>query len=472
MRNRVLMSVRNFLRRVEKRIEKNPLRSFFILLICVFLLILLSNFITRPKQKEAETAPEARKVELYNVGKAPRVEVQATVEKSGVVTVSALTSGIVQKVNFLEGAKVGQGANLMWISSSYSGGTISTYQRELAEKQYNFAKDNYGAQKDGIAKQRDAAYKVESNAYELREITKKSIDETKSLISLNEEIVNSLDNSIKALESSNTGGVNDASITTTKQIKSQVLAGLNQLRAGLRASEYSVNADKAAAQLPLVQRDITLNALALQEKSLDLSLEVSRIQLRIAEIGESLNHPTSPVAGTIQRIFVRQGQLVSPGTPLAIIAGNSGNFLARAFVPASYAKSISRTEKSTLVAEGKSAEVSPYFVSQDAVEGSLYMIAYKIPDSLKSGLSDKSIMTVSLPIGAADTTATIPFIPIDSVYQTADRSYVFVAQDGRAKSKEIKTGTAFGSFVEVVSGLGASDRVILDRTVIDGERVQ
>lgn len=471
-RSKSFQKIKSALKYAEKRIESNPLRSFFIFLAVVLALILLSNFITRPKPQQDANEHEARKVQLYHIGSAPQVKVQATVEKSGVITVSALTSGIVQKINVQEGSKVGRGTNLAWISSSYSGATVSSYQREMAARQYNFALDTYQIQKDTIAKQRDVAFKSESTAYDLREITRKSIDETKSLISLNEEIVRSLDDSLKNLESTNTGGVNDSAIATTKQIKSQVLAGLSQARAGLRASEYQVNVDNPPAKLSELQKDITLKTLAIQEKSLDLSMEMSRIQLRMAEIAESLNYPSSPVAGSVQRVFVRSGQLVNPGTPIATISGASSSYVARAFVPASYAQSISRTEPSTIHINKKTSELLPHFISQDAVEGSLYMITYKIPEELARGLADKSIVTVSIPVGSADTTSAQPFIPIDSVYQTADRAYVFVAEDGKAVSKEIETGTAFGSFVEVVAGLGTSDSVILDRTVIDGERVQ
>ncbi len=472
IKNNLFQRTKNFLKQVEKKIEAKPLRFFFIFLICLLALILLSNFLTKPKKKEDQVKKEARKVEFYNIGSAPRVEVQATVEKSGVITISALTAGVIQKVNVQEGAKVGRGSRLLWISSGYNGGAISSYQRELAARQYNFTKDTYGLQKDSIAKQRDVAFKTESNAYELREITRKSIDETKSLVSLNEEILKSLDSSLKTLEDTNVSGANDAAINSTKQIKAQVLAGLSQTRSALRASEYQVNADMPPAKLSELQKDLTLKALELQEKSLDLSLEVSRIQLRIAEIGESLNYPSAPIAGTVERVFVRAGQLINPGMPLVTISGTSSSLTAKAFIPAAYAKSMSRTEPSILKNGAKSVELIPYFISQEAVEGSLHLAAYKIPEDFSEGLSDKNIITVSLPIGSADTVAAVPFIPIDSVYQAADRAYVFVADGGVSKSKEIKTGQVFGSSVEVVSGLGKEDKVILDRTVVEGERVQ
>jgi hypothetical protein len=65
----------------------------------------------------------------------------------------------------------------------------------------------------------------------------------------------------------------------------------------------------------------------------------------------------------------------------------------------------------------------------------------------------------------------MPFIPIDSVYQTEDSSYVFVVQNKKAVSKKIKLGAVTGRFVQVESGLTSGNNIILERNIVTGDQV-
>lgn len=462
----ILRRAKNILTKATHRIEQRPLQTVFVTLGVLLMLIFVSNLLSKPAEKTETQNTHAKKVEVYTIGTAPKVSVLATVEKSGVITISALTGGIVSQINVREGSTVYNGTNLLWISSNYTGASVASQQRKLAEAQYTHAQETYGLQKDIITKQRDIANKQESNAYELREITKKSIDETKSLISLNEEIVTTLDNTI------NSSTATETEIQTAKQTKAQVLAGLNQVRSVLRSAEYQINVDNPPAELSQTQRDLALKQLDFQERSLELQKELSRIQLTIARIAESLHHPVSPSKGTVQRIHVKLGQQVAPGTPLITIAADESVTTARAFVPQSYAQAISATETSTLYISNKSLEVIPQFVSEEAVQGSLYMIKYLIPSDESGGLSDGNIIRLSLPVGPVESFTSMPFVPLDAVYQTADSTYVFVVQNHKAQAKTISPGIVYGRFVRVESGLDAGDEIITDRNVISGEAVQ
>ena len=77
-----------------------------------------------------------------------------------------------------------------------------------------------------------------------------------------------------------------------------------------------------------------------------------------------------------------------------------------------------------------------------------------------------------LPVGTGNTTVTKPFIPVDSVFQTQNEAYVYVANGNRARSKKVQLGAVTGRFVAVVSGLSPTDKVILTRTVVDGDLIR
>ena len=466
--NSFKQGLRNSCRSVESAIENRPLTSFFTALGILLVLIIASNFLNTPKTNGDQTKVEKKQVEIYKIGTVPKMSAQAQVEKTGVITITALMPGVINEINVYEGLQVGRGANLIWMTNNYQGGNIYSLQRQLAETQYKNVQDTYNLQRDLINKQRDAADKSKSNTDELRSITDNSIDETKSLISLNEDIANHLSDNITNLENS---GADEATIQAQKQILSQVLAGLNQLRAALRQSEYQVNNDKPPAKLAELQRDITREQLDLQERSLNLSVEISRIQLQIAQISEASMHPVAPASGIVQKIHVRLGEAVNPGDPLITIAGDVGQLNAVAYVPQSVAQNISKIEPSFLYIGGRKISAQPIFVSEEATQGSLYAIKYAIPAENYSAVTDKSFIRVEIPIGYADTTAAIPFIPLDSVYQSKNATYIFVDDKGTAKSRELTLGPVYGQFVQVESGLQAGDRVIVNRNVIEGDVV-
>lgn len=454
-------------------IDRNPYRSFYIVLGILFLLIVASNILGTPRVEPKKEAEVVKEVQLYAIGAAPKMKVLAQVEKSGVVTITALTPGVVQYINPSVGAVVARGQNLLGLSSNYQGGNTSSLSRQLAQVQYDNALATKDLQKEIVGKQKELAEKSDVNADELRSITDKSIVETNNLIALNDQIISSLDASIASLENTNVGGVNDALILSTRQMKSQFLSGTNMARQGLRMAEFSSAGDKAPAQLSNLQKDVAIKQLDIQQKMIDMNIEISGIQLKIARVVEAMMYPSSPLSGTVERIFVKVGEAVNPGTPLVQISGAATkSIMAVAYVSADVARNVSKTEESVVSINGSvSFKAHPVYISRDAVSGSLHAVYFAVPPDYASNVTEKGFITVELPIGYAGTGSAIPFIPLDSVYQTKDTNYVYVNREGMAQSLSIDLGNVFGSYVEVTKGLKLGDTVIVNRNIIAGDKV-
>lgn len=456
---------------LQKAIERYPLRSFFALLLLLFLLILLGSVLRKPVV-EPKPVVEIKKVEVYRIGAVPKVSQQAQIQKSGVITITAQVPGVVQTIPVKEGDVIGRGRSLVSLSTNYYGGNAASLQRQLAQKQYQHVVDTFDTQKDILAKQKEVAQKNDTNNDELRDISKKSIDETKSALSLNEDILNTLDFNLSQYQATNSAGINNALILATKQQKSQFLAAVNQLRSALRNTEFSTDENKPPAQLSNVQKDITLKQLDIQEKALELSREVSKLQLAVAQVNEAMMFPAAPIASQVQRIFVRVGQAVTPGTPLVQLSGTEQHITAVATVPEHIASTISRLEASILFINGRPVARTPDFVSREATHGQLFSIIYTIPLEEYDPEPDGAYIRIDMPIGYPSTGSAVPFIPLDSVFQTQEKAYVFVVEGNKAASREVKLGSVLGRFVQVENGLKAGDEVILDRSVIGGQMVE
>ncbi len=452
--------------------QKRPIATFLGLLLMLLGLIIISNVINKPKPEATETSLPTKEVEIYTIGQSPKITVQAQVEKSGVIRVVSLGAGVVQSINVEVGQEVGAGTNLISMSTNYQGGNAFSVQRQLAQVQYKNAKDTFKTNVELIDQQKELADKSDKNSDELRSISNQSLDSTRGLIGLNNEILTTLEAQQVELENTNVGGANDSAILQTKQLRSQLMSGNSQLEAALRSTEYANSSDEIPAELSNLSRDIAVKQLELQKKALGLNLEVSRLSLTLAQINEALMYPATPVTGVVERIFVREGQVLSPGMPIAQISGASDSLIAVAFLNREIAQGVGRASASTLYVGKESFESVPFYVSSEATDGSLYTAQYAIPQELASLVTDKGYITIQIPVDFPNTGSVIPFVPIDSVFQTQDQAYLFVVKNGKAESKKVNLGQVIGRFVEVTKGLSESDQVILNRNVISGDPVK
>lgn len=457
-----------------KRAGKHPIFSFLLLLGALLLIIILSNVIFKPKPTVEETTLPTKTVIVYTIGEAPKVTLQAQVEKSGVIKVVALSSGVVQSINAQVGQSVVQGQNLVSMSSNYQGGNAFSVQKQLAYAAYKNVKDTYQTNKDIIQKQKELTEKSAENADELRNINSQSIDDTQAIINSNNEMLSALEAQMQLIESDPnlTDEEKAKQIATNKQMQTQLKSANLQLQSSLNNLNYSTSDTNPPAEISNISKDIALKQLELQEKALDLNKEVSRLNLQLAQITEALMFPSTPISGTVERIYVKEGQAVSPGTPLMQISGASDSLIAVVPMSQQMANGVSKSMVSTIYIGNETYQAVPYYVSGDSTDGSLFTAQYQIPQEYNSLISDKQYLIIEIPITYANTGSTIPFIPLDSVFQTQDASYVFVVKNGKAISRKVILGQVVGSFVEVKKGLENGDQVILNRNVINGDPVK
>lgn len=404
-------------------------------------------------------------VHTLAIGEAPRIQVNGQVEKSGVITLVAQAPGVINTILVEPGQNIRSGQTVVSMASNYSGGNIPALQAQIAQKQLENLEATYPQQKELITQQRSVAEKQETNSEKLRQISRDSLIGSRDLLNLNEEIVASLDAILATATDS-------AQILQTKQLKAQVLSGVTQLRQQINQTEYQSNNDEIPADLVELQRDITLKQLELQEKSLELNKEVTTLQAQLARVQAASMYPSAPFAARVERVHVKHGEFVQPGTPLVTIDCDTLATQVIAKIPAGIAAQVSTLQPSLLGIGDQTIELLPDYVSREATDGQLYSVQFTLPLTATEWLADNSFVTVELPLGQADTTASVPFVPLDAVHQNELRSTLYVMKDGKAIAREITLGAVQGRFVSVEHGLEAGDIVITDRNVVDGDAVQ
>ncbi len=457
-------------------IDKHPLPTFFVFMFLLIGLAALGNKLRTPEAPKTATVPPAKMVQTYALSGAPSITVQAKVEKSGTITLVAQTAGIVQKISKKEGDSVQRGTTIISLSTNYQGGNASSLSRQIAQKSYQYQQDNYNEQVDLINKQRDVANKVDTQGDELRAINRQSQDATKSLITLNTDLYNTIDSELVSLSADNADHSKNITIIQLQQSKVGVQSAINNLQSGERTLEYQSADDKTPAALADVQRELTLQQLDLQQKMLDLNKDISGLNLRISQVTEALMYPASPCPGTVERVYVKVGQSVTPGTVLATIKGKDDQATAVALVSQDIATSLSRLDPSTFTINDQTVSLVPSYISQEPTDGTLFSVIYHIPTQYSNLLANNTWVSVKAPM-STQTSHISASIPLDSVYQTQAQSYVYVVgknEQGSASAtvKPVQLGQVFGQYVEVKSGLENTDQVIVDRNVLQGDVIQ
>jgi multidrug efflux pump subunit AcrA (membrane-fusion protein) len=456
-------------RRVVTDIRRRPLFNFGIALVLLFLVLLANSILTKPAA-EVKKVNTAKQVKVYSIGVAPKVTLQGKVDKTNVIKILAQAPGVVSSVDVTEGDDVSKGQTLVNLSSNYQGDSAPAVQASIAQTSYNNAVATYGTQKDVINKQRDVANTTSDNTEALRKISVESRDSTQRLIDDTQSNINALTTTINSLSTSTTPA-DQAQVASARQLRSQLNASLTQLQSGVNQLNYSTDTNNPPSKLAGLQKDLTLKGLDLQEKALDLGKEVSRLQASLAWIGASVMTPATPVNGKVDRVFVSVGQTVTPGTVLATIVGTEEDPTISVSLPRDLAQSLSRIEPSVIHLGNKIYSTTPRYVSSEAVDGTQNVALFYLPPQYASDVTADGFVSVDLPIGLPSTSSTIPFVPLDAVYQTANSANVYTAQDGKVISKTVTLGSVYGDYTEITSGLTSGDQVILNRNVVAGDAI-
>lgn len=447
-------------------VQKRPFLAFFASLGLLLLILIAGSVVSNLGKKEVKAVENIKTVQTLAIGQTPSVKLQAQIEKKGIIQIVAQTPGVVDTIHAEEGQTLQAGQKIVSLSTNYQGGNAASLQRQLAGAQAKNAYDTYDTQKELLKKQREVAEKSSANSEELRKISRDSAGDTAGLLRLNEEILQTVDEQLEQAEQSGT----PADIAAAKAQKAQVESGITQLRGTLRGLEYQGNEDKPAADLAGLQKDIALKQLDVQEKALDLGRQVAGIQYNLALVQEGMMNPSAPYEAVVERIFVEKGEVVNPGTPIAIVRCLDIETSAVIRVPRTIALSISRTEPTIFLFGSKKVSALPSYVSTVATDGQLHTIVYTLPEGV-TNTTDKEYVSVEVPVVSASESA-IPYIPIDSVYQSQDETTVNVVDGDKVSSRKIELGGVYGSFVEVVSGLNRGDKVILNRNVVTGDKIK
>ena len=246
------------------------------------------------------------------------------------------------------------------------------------------------------------------------------------------------------------------------------------LLARLDVQEIQAKVDQARAMLDQAKRDfdrqnqlISSNATTRQDfDTADARVKIGTGAVSEAETMMSYAQVTAPFDGVVTRKLADVGDLAMPGKPLLEIESPT-SLRFEADLPEAILDQVKLGAKMPVhlakTVEGTVSEISPV---ADPVSRT-FNVKLDLPPT--EGLRTGQFGRVSVPVSEVN----LLLVPKSAVLKRGQMELVFVAKDGKAALRLVKTGKTLEDRIEVLSGLEEGEPIIVSETtqLTDGQPV-
>ncbi len=256
----------------------------------------------------------------------------------------------------------------------------------------------------------------------------------------------------------------------------QVKAG--EVLAVVDAREVQARYDQAVALRQQAEADLKRLTTLFEQKILSAAeFDNAQAKARVAVAGVAeaqtmldYTKVTAPFAGVITRKHADVGDLATPGKPLLDMEDSTALRL-EADVPEAVVGKLTLGDKlpvriSALEKEidGVVSEIAPAADPNSRT----FLVKLDLPGT--PGLRAGQFGRVAMPVGE---TAALR-VPVSAVIQRGQMELVFIVVDGKAQLRIVKTGKRLGAEVELVSGVAAGEKVVVEGVagLVDGQPVK
>jgi membrane fusion protein (multidrug efflux system) len=244
--------------------------------------------------------------------------------------------------------------------------------------------------------------------------------------------------------------------------KDQPLARLVDSEVRLAEIQARVNRDKIAASLKRAESMLKEQLLSDEEyENVRFQFEAADAEWKLAKIRLEDTVITAPITGTIALRNVKAGMNVTPAQPLFRIV-DFDSLIATVFVPELEMGNLEVGQQVVIVADAlpeKDFECNIKRISPVVDPGSGTV---KVTVDLSENCAE-IVPGLFIRVKIVLATHENAFIvPKRALLNEEERAYVFVVSDGVAREAELTTGFSDADRVEILSGLGPNDLVVVD----------
>lgn len=191
--------------------------------------------------------------------------------------------------------------------------------------------------------------------------------------------------------------------------------------------------------------------------------------------GQTYNQSSvkSPISGTVTQVYANVGAMTAPSSPFAVVQ-TLDNLEISFSVIERYVAQIIEGNKATVTFDAFGDELFDAYISH--VNPTVDVATRTLSAKAKLSVDDERVkagMFARLSV-ITQVKDNVMVIPYSCVTVSADESYVFIVNDGKAVKTVVTTGIKDGNMIEITSGLNVGDMVISkgQGLVSDGQSVR
>ncbi len=169
-------------------------------------------------------------------------------------------------------------------------------------------------------------------------------------------------------------------------------------------------------------------------------------------------HIESPISGTIVQMLVKEGDMVKHDVPIFTVA-QLGKISAKVWVSSSEVQYVKSGMTATMRINGEEhqGKVAIVDLSMDEQHRAFGVEIHF--DNRKGKI--KSGITTDITINAYNNSDAI-MLQRKTIVRDGDETYVYIAKDGKAERRDIRTGLENGIDIEIKEGLAPGDKIITE----------
>ncbi len=265
-----------------------------------------------------------------------------------------------------------------------------------------------------------------------------------------------------------------ARAVATEQLTSAELDRQQQLLASRGATTADVEAARerhlvARAELATARREFDLG-----QREVKAEHSRATAALELARVERSFTVIRAPIAGTIASVATQEGETVAAGlsAPTFVTIVDLSRLQVHAYVDEVDIGKVRLQQEATFAVDafpardfaGRVVAIYPTATIQDNVVK--YVVALDIVDDSVGLLRPEMTASVRITLEPREVLA----IPSRAIGRDAGRNVVTVRSDSGDVLRPVRVGWRDGSWIEIVDGLCAGERVVLDPPALTSER--
>ena len=167
----------------------------------------------------------------------------------------------------------------------------------------------------------------------------------------------------------------------------------------------------------------------------------------------------APVAGTVQGLTAKPGDLVAAGTTVATI-GTRGDLRVHLGIDPAIAARVRSGQPISISSVNTDSALATNVIGVDPqVDQTTHLASVYARLPIGSGFGPGQPVRASITVAGGAGGVTIPYA---ALLDDGGRTYVFVVQKGVAKRRDVRPGNTAGDTIQIVTGLQQGERVVTE----------